>query len=210
MFCDKCGNQIADGQKFCNKCGAPVGGAAQNAGAQPAYQPAKAAAGNPFASLQKGILKKVPSMLINIAALASYVWMFIRIFSPFALQWIVNSSATAAYSIRSLNHLTGAVASTIIAIIFLVIAASAIVLRMFVKQIPIYVLAAPVFSSFMMIIVFIVECVQVGEAGVLSISFGGILFLILALTSMFLTFVAFVKDFGVKPEIKKPAQPDVQ
>ncbi len=26
MFCSKCGNQIADGQKFCTKCGAPVPG----------------------------------------------------------------------------------------------------------------------------------------------------------------------------------------
>ena len=24
MFCNKCGNQIADSQKFCSKCGAPV------------------------------------------------------------------------------------------------------------------------------------------------------------------------------------------
>lgn len=25
-FCSKCGNQITDGSKFCDKCGAPVGG----------------------------------------------------------------------------------------------------------------------------------------------------------------------------------------
>ena len=25
MFCSKCGNQVADGQQFCQKCGAPIG-----------------------------------------------------------------------------------------------------------------------------------------------------------------------------------------
>ena len=28
MFCEKCGNQITDGEKFCQKCGAPVPGQA--------------------------------------------------------------------------------------------------------------------------------------------------------------------------------------
>ena len=28
MFCEKCGNQIADGEKFCQQCGAPVPGQA--------------------------------------------------------------------------------------------------------------------------------------------------------------------------------------
>lgn len=45
MFCNKCGNQIADDVKFCVKCGQPVGQAVQNGNA-PAPQPQNAAQGS--------------------------------------------------------------------------------------------------------------------------------------------------------------------
>lgn len=32
MFCKKCGNQVAAGAAFCNKCGAPLKGEAGQAG----------------------------------------------------------------------------------------------------------------------------------------------------------------------------------
>ena len=47
MFCQNCGNQIADGEKFCKFCGCPVKTVQQQEAVPPAEEPAAPQAEEP-------------------------------------------------------------------------------------------------------------------------------------------------------------------
>ena len=73
MYCPNCGNQLADGAKFCPKCGKPVGQAPQTPQAPAAQHPAPAPAPNPApvyapAPAPVPAPKKKPKILIGVIA----------------------------------------------------------------------------------------------------------------------------------------------
>ena len=72
MFCEKCGNQVADGQPFCSICGAPLS-APVNAPQQPAAPAYGQAPGYGYAKPQRARPPKRPgvSLLNNFQAMTA-------------------------------------------------------------------------------------------------------------------------------------------
>ena len=68
MFCENCGNKLAEGSAFCTNCGARVGGAPAAAPAAPA-----AAAPSPFATIVRKVKANKKVALIGAAALVVIV-----------------------------------------------------------------------------------------------------------------------------------------
>jgi len=74
MFCNKCGNQMADGQKFCNKCGTPTGNIGMGG-----YNYVPTPTGSTSAT-------KPYNMLTLISAILTIVGTFLPIYSVFGVN----------------------------------------------------------------------------------------------------------------------------
>ena len=74
MFCSKCGQEVADGQKFCSACGAPVEAPVTPAGATVYSTPAAAkVTGNMDNAFIMGIVKAVGALLIFLSPLFGWL-----------------------------------------------------------------------------------------------------------------------------------------
>lgn len=77
MFCEKCGSQIPDGTKFCNKCGAPVGTRAAEPAGAPGWKPSTTPElGGPARKIMtnRGLIKY---LLFSILTLGIYSFYFV-------------------------------------------------------------------------------------------------------------------------------------
>ena len=91
MFCSKCGAQVAEGARFCNQCGTPVGGASQAADAG-TDAPSQGAGGDGGKKTKKGISPRV----IGIAIVVVVVLIVAGVALAFGTGWLPSDGEDAA------------------------------------------------------------------------------------------------------------------
>ncbi len=103
MFCKKCGNQLADGVKFCNKCGEPQNTSAPDRASNMNQNPGSAPQGDTSAAPKKKSKKPLFIIIGVVILLIILIVVLVKIFGSSLSVEDVKSGSLNSYSQKTIG-----------------------------------------------------------------------------------------------------------